>query len=215
MFVEAIIQYLRFVKVFNTYIPKFMLKTSLPAFAAPLIIVAITIAVDIDLYKGSDLYCWMKPEAIYYAMMLPIGLVLFFNLIIFIRVLCALVVAKRNSNKIRSNQSSREKEILYLLAAIGVFAVLGLSWIFGYLTIVTSASIAFRYLFSIFSTIQGLLIFLCHNIREPNIRKEWTTALTCKWGKKAGEKRVNLAKSPTETESSNETRLSNLSNYKT
>ena len=44
----------RFVKVLGTYIPRFMLKASLPAFGMPLVIVAITLAVDVDLYKASD-----------------------------------------------------------------------------------------------------------------------------------------------------------------
>lgn len=44
----------RFVKVLGTYIPRFMLKATIPSLLIPAVIVAITLAIDVDLYKASD-----------------------------------------------------------------------------------------------------------------------------------------------------------------
>ncbi|XP_048773926.2 uncharacterized protein LOC125679062 isoform X2 [Ostrea edulis] len=52
MLVEGFLQYLRFVRVLGTYIPRFMLKASIPAWGLPLLPVIIVLAVDYDLYKG-------------------------------------------------------------------------------------------------------------------------------------------------------------------
>lgn len=55
------------------------------------------------------------------------------------------------------------------MACVVLFPLLGLTWIFGILT-VTDAGLVFQYLFTIFNSLQGLFIFLFHVVRSKEIR---------------------------------------------
>ena len=47
---------------------------------------------------------------------------------------------------------------------------------FGYIALISkTTSVIFQYLFCIFNSIQGLLIFLFHNIREPTVQSVWVS----------------------------------------
>ena len=48
----------------------------------------------------------------------------------------------------------------------------GLTWVFAILA-VADARIPFQYLFCIFNSIQGFLIFIFHVIRERSVRESW------------------------------------------
>ena len=50
----SVLFHFRFVKVLGTYIPRFMLKATIPAFGIPLLIVVAVLAVDVNLYKAGD-----------------------------------------------------------------------------------------------------------------------------------------------------------------
>ena len=51
-------------------------------------------------------------------------------------------------------------------------STLGLTWVFGFFAI-EDARIVFQYLFCIFNALQGFLIFIFHNLREPAVRRAW------------------------------------------
>lgn len=46
--------YFRFVRVLGTYIPRFMVKSAVPAFIVPALIVAVTMSIDENLYRAGD-----------------------------------------------------------------------------------------------------------------------------------------------------------------
>ncbi|KAJ7370063.1 hypothetical protein OS493_034271 [Desmophyllum pertusum] len=56
-----------------------------------------------------------------------------------------------------------------LKACVILFPLLGLTWIFGVLT-VTAAGLVFQYLFTILNSLQGFFIFLFHVVRSKEIR---------------------------------------------
>ncbi|XP_052814005.1 adhesion G-protein coupled receptor G6-like [Mya arenaria] len=170
MLVEGILQYLRFVKVLGTYIPKFMIKTMIPAWGIPLIPVIIVLAIDYDMYYGGKGYCWLSGNPLLYAFIIPIAVVILANLIVFTLVMCNLL--RRNTNTMKSNQSELKMASLHFQAAVSIFVILGLSWVFGFLT-VDDTRIVFHYLFAIFNAFQGLFIFLLFTLREKKIRNAW------------------------------------------
>lgn len=63
---------------------------------------------------------------------------------------------------------------------IPVLILTGFTWIFGFVALIEASSIVFQYLFCIFNSIQGLLIFIFHNIREPTVIKAWRNLLGLK-----------------------------------
>ncbi|KAK3594308.1 hypothetical protein CHS0354_018972 [Potamilus streckersoni] len=169
MLVEGILQYLRFVKVLGTYIPKFLIKTSIPAWGIPLIPVIVMLAYDYNLYYGGSRFCWMKLEALYYAFLLPVCLIVLVNAIIFTIVICKIF---RRPKGMKINQSERKMIVLNLQAGLSVFVVLGLTWIFGVIAL-GGAKLTFQYIFVILNAFQGFFIFLLFTAREKQIRDQW------------------------------------------
>ncbi|CAH1784857.1 unnamed protein product [Owenia fusiformis] len=209
MLVEGIVQYLNFVKVMGTYIPRFMRKTVFPCWLVPLVPVIVVLAVDYNLYRGGDPYCWMALYPFYFAFLIPIGVIIIINLIIFTLVLKG-ITCDRQTSGLRVNKSRNDMRLLEFNAAFAVFVVLGLTWVFGFFAI-NEARIIFQYLFCIFNSIQGFLIFVFHCIREKHVRDMW---YACCCPKKRGEKKYHSVTGSTansKTDQSKDTRTSNIS----
>lgn len=175
MLVEGFLQYLRFVRVLGTYVPRFMLKASIPAWGLPLIPVVTVLAVDYDLYRGGNYYCWMSPTPFYYAFLLPVAMIIIVNCIVFALVLKNLLNRPKG---LQSNQSESKQAMMNLRAAVSIFILLGLTWIFGILAI-EDARIVFSYIFTILTTFQGFFIFILFVAREKQFRSYWGK-LCCK-----------------------------------
>ncbi|XP_022326973.2 adhesion G-protein coupled receptor G7-like isoform X2 [Crassostrea virginica] len=169
MLVEGFLQYLRFVRVLGTYVPRFMLKVSIPAWGLPLLPVIIVLAVDYDLYKGGNYYCWMSPTPFYYAFLIPMALIIIVNCIVFALVLKSLLNRPKG---LQSNQSEAKQAMMNLKAALSIFILLGLTWIFGILAI-EDARVIFSYIFTILTTFQGFFIFILFVAREKQFRSYW------------------------------------------
>ncbi|GFR69280.1 G-protein coupled receptor, partial [Elysia marginata] len=90
MLMEALLQYLLFVRVMNSYFTNYMWKTSIPSWGLPIIPVIIILAIDTELYKGGDDYCWMDVDAFYYGFAIPVGLIILTNLVVFVLVTVSL-----------------------------------------------------------------------------------------------------------------------------
>ena len=69
--------------------------------------------------------CWMRLEGIYYAVLIPIGLVLICNTVVFGMVVHGLVCARRRMKAHQTSQSERKTALLHVKAGIAVFIVLG------------------------------------------------------------------------------------------
>ncbi|XP_063424376.1 uncharacterized protein LOC134708046 [Mytilus trossulus] len=175
MLMEGILQYLRFVKVLGTYIPNFILKTAVPAWGIPLIPVIIVLAYDHELYIGGNKACWMSLSAFYYAFVIPVGIIILANIIIFIMILKNLWGRPKG---LQSNQSEKKRAMMNLRASLTVLVLIGLTWIFGFFTI-EKASIVFQYIFTILNVFQGFIIFILFTAREKRVRQNWQK-LCCK-----------------------------------
>ncbi|XP_052818514.1 adhesion G-protein coupled receptor G2-like [Mya arenaria] len=170
MLVEGILQYLRFVKVLGTYIPTFMVKSMLAAWGMPLIPIIAVLCVDKDLYKNDRAYCWLSGRALLYAFVLPLAVIIVANTVIFFLIVRQFCV--RNNITASSNRSEHYRSWLQLKAAVSIFIVLGLTWIFGFLT-VDDTRIAFHYIFAVLNAFQGFFIFMMFTLREKRIRGAW------------------------------------------
>ncbi|GFO44088.1 G-protein coupled receptor [Plakobranchus ocellatus] len=122
MLIEAVLQYLTFVKVLGTYISRYTLKTVLPAWGFPLLPVAAVLITDYNLYLGRTDYCWMDLQAFYYAFALPVGVVIVFNLVMFLVIITSLVTRPKG---LRSNQATSKARETNLKAAFTIFMLLG------------------------------------------------------------------------------------------
>ncbi|XP_077977676.1 adhesion G-protein coupled receptor G6-like [Glandiceps talaboti] len=174
---EAFNMYLLLVKVFKIYIARFMIKLCLFGWGVPLVIVAITLGINLEHYGYYNNICWLSRDAFYYSFLLPVGLILLFNIIIYILVMHQLCGLK--SKKLTTTQ--RYTTTTQLRAAIGLMVLLGLTWGLA-LFAVNEASLVINYLFAIFNSLQGLFIFIFHCIMKTEVRKQWKKTFCCLTG---------------------------------
>ncbi|XP_021574333.1 adhesion G-protein coupled receptor G4 [Carlito syrichta] len=179
MGLEAVHMYFALVKVFNIYIPNYILKFCLVGWGIPAIMVAIIVSVKKDPYgtlSPTTPFCWIKDDSVFY-----ISVVVYFCLIFLMNlsIFCA-VLAQLNSVKSQS-QKTRRKMILYdLKGTTSLTFLLGLTWGFAFFAW-GPVRIFSLYLFAIFNTLQGFLIFVFHCVMKESVREQWQINLCCRW----------------------------------
>ncbi|KAM6907597.1 adhesion G-protein coupled receptor G2 [Xenentodon cancila] len=183
MGLEGFHMYLALVKVFNSYVSRYMLKFSLVGWGVPMVVVIIVIAIDKDNYglvsygkftnATTDDFCWLKNDvAFYVAVVAYFCLIFLFNLIMFIVVLVQLHRIKRqNPHNVQHRTSLQD-----VRSVIGITVLLGLTWGFAFFAW-GPVHLAFMYLFAIFNSLQGFFIFVFHCAVKESVRKQWRTYL--------------------------------------
>ncbi|XP_032783700.2 uncharacterized protein LOC116921485 isoform X4 [Daphnia magna] len=170
MTIEAYHQYQRFVKVFGTYMPRFLLKASVVAWTVPLVPVITVLIYDVDSYTGSEGYCWIRPTVFYFSVLIPVIILFLINLILFALVVRSIAASGRG---LRTNQSESKQAKEKFVASLMNFILLGMSWIFGFFAIGPTNSVIFSYLFCVTTTFQGFFLFVLYVGRDPSARQLW------------------------------------------
>ncbi|KAM3869195.1 adhesion G-protein coupled receptor G2-like [Diretmus argenteus] len=185
MGLEAIHMYLALVKVFNNYISHYMLKFSLVGWGIPLLVVIIVIAVDKDNYGlvtygkftdgSTDDFCWLKNDIAFYVAVVAYFCVIFLlNLIMFVVVMIQLCRIKKQNPHNTQHRSTLQD----VRSVAGITILLGLTWGFAFFAW-GPVNLVFMYLFAIFNSLQGFLVFLFHCAVKENVRRQWRTYLCC------------------------------------
>ncbi|XP_029463674.1 adhesion G-protein coupled receptor G2-like [Rhinatrema bivittatum] len=185
MGLEAVHMYFALVKVFNVYIPKYILKFCLFGWGIPAIIVVLVASIETDFYgklpvsrelspSPDILFCWIRKDIVFY-----ISVVGYFCIIFFMNVAMFIVVFLQ-INSVKSNKGKNQKEgILHgLKSSASLTVLLGLTWGFAFFAW-GPVQVAFFYLFSICNTLQGFFIFLFHCLMKENVRKQCQIHLCC------------------------------------
>ncbi|KAL7887894.1 hypothetical protein AOLI_G00028680 [Acnodon oligacanthus] len=186
MGLESIHMYIALVKVFNTYIRRYILKFCIVGWGLPAVIVGIVVAVDKDSYgkeyygkgengQGSSEFCWIRSKAVFY-----VTCVAYFSIIFLMNVAMFIVVMMQicGRNGKRSNRTVREEVLRNLRSAVSLTFLLGMTWGFAFFAW-GPVNLAFMYLFSIFNSLQGLFIFIFHCALKENVQKQWRRYLCC------------------------------------
>ncbi|XP_055987107.1 adhesion G-protein coupled receptor G2 [Sorex fumeus] len=185
MGLEAFHMYLALVKVFNTYIRKYILKFCIIGWGIPAVVVIIILAVSPDSYglgsygkfpnDSSDDFCWINSNAVFYVTVVGYFCVIFLvNLSMFIVVLVQLCRIKRK----KQLGAQRKTSIQDLRSVAGLTFLLGITWGFAFFAW-GPVSTTFMYLFAIFNTLQGFFIFIFYCVAKENVRKQWRQYLCC------------------------------------
>lgn len=178
MLITAYLQFMRYVRVLGyTRSSRFFLKSFLIGWGLPLIPVLLVISItpnsyipDLDILHSG--ICYPTGYALYLGVIVPIGLIITANCIIFILVIYNIV--RGPDGKLRANE--RDITLAQLRLSIFLFFLLGLSWIFGFCA-TTRAGLVFSYLFCLTATLQGFVLFLYFVILDPVTRSLWTKFL--------------------------------------
>ncbi|XP_047429456.1 adhesion G-protein coupled receptor G6 isoform X10 [Mugil cephalus] len=186
MGLESIHMYIALVKVFNTYIRRYILKFCIVGWGLPAVLVGIIVAVDKNSYglqeygqaesaDGSSEVCWIQNPVVFYTTCVGyFCLVFLLNVAMFIVVM--MQICGRNGK--RSNRTLREEVLRNLRSVISLTFLLGMTWGFA-LFAWGPVSLAFMYLFTIFNSLQGLFIFIFHCALKENVQKQWRRYLCC------------------------------------
>ncbi|KPP70466.1 hypothetical protein Z043_110704 [Scleropages formosus] len=185
MGLEAFHMYLALVKVFNTYVPRYMLKFGLVGWGVPLIVVIIVIAINKDNYGlmsygrfpdgSTDDFCWIKNNvAFYVAVVAYFCLIFLLNMAMFVVVLVQLCRIKR-----QNPHNTQHRNVWQEMRSVaGLTFLLGLTWGFAFFAW-GPVNLAFMYLFCIFNCLQGFFIFVFHCAVKDVVRRQWRTYLCC------------------------------------
>ncbi|CAH3031687.1 unnamed protein product, partial [Pocillopora meandrina] len=164
MSAEGLHLYFKIVAVFNLQNLKFIYYAVF-GWGEYILTILEEIVGRVDLY-GLLKMCWLSlDKGLIWSFVGPVAAIILFNLSMLgmtIKVLVSLTdVAESNvqKNSLRS----------CIKAALILMPLLGISWIFGLLS-VNSGTIAFQYLFAIMNSSQGLFIFICHCIGNAEVR---------------------------------------------
>lgn len=176
MLIIAYLQFIRYVIVFNhVKTPRFLLKSSLLGWTLPMIPVLLVVLIDSDTYIP-DLYfsesqiCYPSGYSLYFGILLPIGVIVGANLVIFILVNYNLL---RGTNAV-CKAGDRSSKLSQLRLSVFLFFLLGLTWLFGLMsTAFSETSIVFSYLFCLTGTFQGFVMFLYFVVMDPVARNLW------------------------------------------
>ncbi|XP_078029832.1 adhesion G-protein coupled receptor G6 isoform X4 [Epinephelus lanceolatus] len=186
MGLESIHMYIALVKVFNTYIRRYILKFCIVGWGLPAVVVGIVVAVDKNSYslqeygkgdseEGSSEFCWIQNSVVFY-----ITCVGYFCLVFLLNVAMFVVVMMQicGRNGKRSNRTLREEVLRNLRSVVSLTFLLGMTWGFA-LFAWGPVNLAFMYLFAIFNSLQGLFIFIFHCALKENVQKQWRRYLCC------------------------------------
>ncbi|XP_066452070.1 adhesion G-protein coupled receptor G6 isoform X2 [Eleutherodactylus coqui] len=187
MGLEAVHMYIALVKVFNTYIRRYILKFCIIGWGVPAVVVATVLA---STYKNSaygkslygkdgdgngDAFCWIRNNTVFYVTCVAYFAIMFLmNVAMFIVVMVQ--ICGRNGK--RTNRSIREEVLRNLRSVVSLTFLLGMTWGFAFFAW-GKATLAFLYLFTIFNSLQGLFIFVFHCALKENVQKQWRRHLCC------------------------------------
>ncbi|TFK10242.1 protachykinin-1 [Platysternon megacephalum] len=185
MGLEAFHMYLALVKVFNTYVRKYILKFCIVGWGVPLVVVGIVLAITPNNYglgsygkfpNGSpDEFCWINNNIVFYITVVGYFCMIFLlNVGMFIVVLIQLCRIKKK----KQLGTQRKTSIQDLRSVAGLTFLLGITWGFAFFAW-GPVNLIFMYLFAIFNTLQGFFIFIFYCVAKENVRKQWRRYLCC------------------------------------
>lgn len=152
-------------KVFN---PKrdYYERYYLAGYGIPLVIVSVTVGIGYDAYQNSTShYCWIPRERnLRLSFIIPVVLVVLLN----IGALC-LVLWKMSRLKQAADKSTAEKIRNWVRGTIILLPLLGVTWLVG-LALWRDTVGVMAYVFTVFNSLQGLGIFVCHVLMTKKAR---------------------------------------------
>ncbi|KAG8589994.1 hypothetical protein GDO81_006590 [Engystomops pustulosus] len=230
MGLEAFHMYLSLVKVFNTYVRKYMLKFCIVGWGTPAVVVAIILAINKNLYylresdkypNGStDNFCWVDTTVFWITVVGYFAIIFLLNVSMFVVVLIQLCRIKKQ----KQLGYQRKTTLQDLRSVAGITFLLGITWGLGFFSFGPGRTVI-MYLFTIFNSLQGFFIFFFYCVAKENVRKQWRRYLCCgkfrlaensDWSKTATNKlRKQTSKQGVSSSSSNSIQSSSNTNSTT
>ena len=131
-----------------------------------------------EMHLNPSFSCFISHIGVFFGIFLgPVLGVVLFNTVVFVLVIRVLLKHSSRKMKGASNTKKTKGTFKALISIISIMSMFGLQWLFGALTI-AKASLVFQWLFVIFSTLQGLFLFLFFVAFGKETRDEWFNVLS-------------------------------------
>ncbi|XP_031677344.1 adhesion G protein-coupled receptor L3 isoform X7 [Oncorhynchus kisutch] len=145
----------------------------LAGYGVPAVIVAVSAAVDYRSY-GTDRVCWLRLDTYFiWSFIGPATLIIMLN-VIFLGI--ALYKMFHHTAILKPDSGCLDNIKSWVIGAIALLCLLGLTWAFG-LMYINESTVIMAYLFTIFNSLQGMFIFIFHCILQKKVRKEYGKCL--------------------------------------
>ena len=142
----------------------------------PGIFVGICVALDhqdvVKIGYGESEICWLTEDNAYtYFVIIPIAVLLLFNIIAF--VIAAIYLRKHGQNT-AARQASGNRRSNFLIY-VKLSTLMGFTWLFGLLGLVVPSTTVFWYFFVIFTSLQGVFVAVAFvmNVKTFGLYKQW------------------------------------------
>ncbi|XP_072261028.1 adhesion G protein-coupled receptor L3 isoform X8 [Pyxicephalus adspersus] len=172
MFLEGVQLYIMLVEVFESENSK-RKYFYLMGYGMPALIVSVSAAVDYKSY-GTDKVCWLRHDTYFiWSFIGPATLIIMLN-VIFLGI--ALFKMFHHTAILKPDTGCLDNIKSWVIGAIALLCLLGLTWAFG-LMYINESTIIMAYLFTIFNCLQGMFIFIFHCVLQKKVRKEYGKCL--------------------------------------
>ncbi|EYC05241.1 hypothetical protein Y032_0083g1661 [Ancylostoma ceylanicum] len=185
MLLEGYQLYLMLIEVFEPDNTRILLYY-LFSYGFPAVVVAVSGGVAWHNY-GTDRYCWINTSTpTLWAFIGPIAVIILAN-VIFLAIALKVVLSVKTGDRNKSDRVfgwlKRIFQILVVQGSATLLCLLGITWIFGFLTAVGSAGgVAFAWIFTILNCSQGVFILILHVILNEKVRStvvRWLRSGVC------------------------------------
>nr|XP_033500780.1 CD97 antigen isoform X3 [Epinephelus lanceolatus] len=179
MCLEGIQLFRMVVIVFNTNFKTLYMMAG--GYGVPAVIVAISAMVNAEGY-GTKRYCWLKLDFIW-SFFGPACIIIIINIFFFLITVWKLA---QKFSSLNPDLDKLQKIKAFTITAVAQLCLLGNMWIFGCFQF-NKGTIVMSYLFTIFGSIQGIMLFVMHCLFSKQVREEYGSILSryCAPGKKS------------------------------
>ncbi|XP_048051014.1 adhesion G protein-coupled receptor E1-like [Megalobrama amblycephala] len=168
MLLEGVQLYRMVVLVFHTTLKHLYMYAV--GYGVPLVIVIIS-AISYPRGYGTDRHCWLSLDRYFIlSFFIPVCIIVILNCFVFIITVWKL--AKKFSN-LNPDLSKLKQIRSFTVTAVAQLCVLGGTWIFGFFLFQEKGTEVMLYLFIIFNSLQGALIFIMHCLLSKLVRTEY------------------------------------------
>uniref|UniRef100_A0A671R9K3 Si:ch211-241f5.3 n=1 Tax=Sinocyclocheilus anshuiensis TaxID=1608454 RepID=A0A671R9K3_9TELE len=173
MCLEGVQLFRMVVLVFNTTLrPIYMFAAG---YGVPAVIVAISATVNASGY-GTDNYCWLNiPDGFIWSFYGPVCVIIIVNVLFFLITIWKLA---EKFSSLNPDLDSLHKIKAFTVTAIAQLCILGIMWVFGCFQF-DENTLPMSYIFTILSSLQGVLMFILHCWLSKQVREEYAKFLSC------------------------------------
>uniref|UniRef100_A0A8C6XNP5 Adhesion G protein-coupled receptor L3 n=1 Tax=Naja naja TaxID=35670 RepID=A0A8C6XNP5_NAJNA len=181
MFLEGVQLYIMLVEVFESEHSR-RKYFYLVGYGMPAVIVAVSAVVDYKSY-GTGKVCWLRLDTYFiWSFIGPATLIIMLNVIFLGIALYKMfhhtAILKPESGCLDNINFEDNRPFIksWVIGAIALLCLLGLTWAFG-LMYINESTVIMAYLFTIFNSLQGMFIFIFHCVLQKKVRKEYGKCL--------------------------------------